>query len=49
MHDGVSRLTLLMFTGEIGWIQWYRWSDYPEHVLLLGPDMDCTVIDLAVR
>jgi len=23
----------------IGWIQWYRWADYPEHAARLGADV----------
>jgi RimJ/RimL family protein N-acetyltransferase len=32
----------------IGWIQWYRWADYPKHAALLGADPDMAGIDLAL-
>ena len=34
--------------GPIGWIQWYLWSDYPEHALQLGAGPSSAGIDLAV-
>jgi RimJ/RimL family protein N-acetyltransferase len=32
----------------IGWIQWYRWIDYPNHGDLLGAEPDTAGIDLAI-
>ena len=32
----------------IGWIQWYRWSDYPSHAQQLETPMDFAGIDLAI-
>lgn len=32
----------------IGWIQWYLWSDYPEHAALLGVEPYSAGIDLAI-
>ena len=32
----------------IGWIQWYRWADYPEHGARLGAEEDSAGIDLAI-
>jgi RimJ/RimL family protein N-acetyltransferase len=32
----------------IGWIQWYLWSDYPEHALQLGAELSSAGIDLAI-
>lgn len=32
----------------IGWIQWYRWADYPEHAALLGAGPESAGIDLAI-
>lgn len=32
----------------VGWIQWYRWSDYPEHAIQLGADLNSAGIDLAI-
>jgi RimJ/RimL family protein N-acetyltransferase len=32
----------------IGWIQWYRWRDYPEHAARLGADPSTAGIDLAL-
>lgn len=31
-----------------GWIQWYRWSDYPEHAAKLGASTRSAGIDLAI-
>jgi len=32
----------------IGWIQWYRWRDFPEHAIRLGVDHRSAGIDLAI-
>jgi aminoglycoside 6'-N-acetyltransferase len=32
----------------IGWIQWYRWSDNPEHAQQLGANLTSAGIDLAI-
>lgn len=32
----------------IGFIQWYRWSDYPEHAAQLDADEHAAGIDLAI-
>jgi aminoglycoside 6'-N-acetyltransferase len=32
----------------IGWIQWYRWQDFPEHAAQLGADATSAGIDLAI-
>ena len=32
----------------IGWIQWYLWSDYPEHARQLGAEPASAGIDLAI-
>lgn len=32
----------------IGWIQWYRWRDYPKHAIQLGADHKSAGIDLAI-
>ena len=32
----------------IGFIQWYRWSDYPEHAAQLGAEPEGAGIDLAI-
>ncbi len=32
----------------IGWIQWYRWSDYPSHAAQLGAEPGSAGIDLAL-
>jgi aminoglycoside 6'-N-acetyltransferase len=31
----------------IGWIQWYRWHDFPKHAVQLGADHGSAGIDLA--
>jgi aminoglycoside 6'-N-acetyltransferase len=32
----------------IGFIQWYRWSDYPEHGVQLGAHQQAAGVDLAI-
>lgn len=32
----------------VGWIQWYRWLDYPAHAAQLGAGPDAAGIDLAL-
>jgi RimJ/RimL family protein N-acetyltransferase len=32
----------------VGWIQWYRWSDYPEHAQKIVAEPDSAGIDLAI-
>ena len=32
----------------VGWIQWYLWSDYPEHALQLRAEPASAGIDLAI-
>jgi len=32
----------------VGWIQWYLWSDYPQHALQLGAEPTAAGIDLAL-
>ena len=40
---------LIQFEGApIGWIQWYRWRDFPEHAIRLGADDKSAGIDLAI-
>ena len=40
---------LIQFEGvPIGWIQWYRWRDFPEHAIRLGADHRSAGIDLAI-
>jgi aminoglycoside 6'-N-acetyltransferase len=31
-----------------GWMQWYRWRDFPEHAIQVGADPMATGIDLAI-
>jgi aminoglycoside 6'-N-acetyltransferase len=38
VHDGRS----------IGWIQWYRWSDYPDHAVKLGAESSSAGVDFAL-
>jgi aminoglycoside 6'-N-acetyltransferase len=32
----------------IGWIQWYRWSDFPEHAAQLKAEPGAAGIDLSI-
>jgi aminoglycoside 6'-N-acetyltransferase len=42
-------LYLIQFEGvPIGWIQWYRWRDFPVHAIRLGVDHRSAGIDLAI-
>ena len=33
---------------SIGWIQWYRWSDYRDHAAQLGAELTTAGFDLAI-
>jgi aminoglycoside 6'-N-acetyltransferase len=35
-------------TRSIGWIQWYRWSDYPKHAAQLEAESNTAGIDLSI-
>jgi aminoglycoside 6'-N-acetyltransferase len=40
---------LIQFEGvPIGWIQWYRWRDFPKHSIQLGASHRSAGIDLAI-
>lgn len=40
---------LIQFEGvPIGWIQWYRWGDFPKHAIQLGASDRSAGIDLAI-
>lgn len=40
---------LIQFEGvPIGWIQWFRWRDFPKHGIQLGADHRSAGIDLAI-
>jgi aminoglycoside 6'-N-acetyltransferase len=32
----------------IGWIQWYRWRDFPEHAIQVGAGPGSAGVDLAI-
>jgi RimJ/RimL family protein N-acetyltransferase len=49
--DGIEKTHVFIIEHEaqpIGWIQWYRWSDYPEHAAQLMAEPDTAGIDLAI-
>jgi aminoglycoside 6'-N-acetyltransferase len=49
--DGVepTKVFVIEYTGRpIGWIQWYLWSDYPQHARQLRTDLTSAGIDLAI-
>ncbi|MBV9762682.1 MAG: GNAT family N-acetyltransferase [Acidobacteriaceae bacterium] len=49
--DGVEPTHVFLIErggAPIGWIQWYLWSDYPEHGRQLGADASSAGIDLAI-
>jgi aminoglycoside 6'-N-acetyltransferase len=49
--DGVKPVHVFIIEHEkrpIGWIQWYRWSDFPEHAAQLKADPGAAGIDLSI-
>lgn len=49
--DGAEPTHVFVIEGDgrpVGWIQWYRWSDYPEHARQLGAELASAGIDLAI-
>ncbi len=49
--DGSEPIQVYLIQVEgvpIGWIQWYRWRDFPEHAFRLGADHRSAGIDLAI-
>ena len=44
-----TRVFVIEYLGRpVGWIQWYRWADYPEHAGQLGADLQAAGMDLAI-
>jgi RimJ/RimL family protein N-acetyltransferase len=44
-----TRVFVIEHAGRpVGWIQWYLWSDYPEHAVQLGAELSSAGIDLAI-
>jgi aminoglycoside 6'-N-acetyltransferase len=44
-----THVFILQHAGRpVGWIQWYLWSDYPEHALQLNTGPASAGIDLAI-
>ena len=49
--DGSEPIHVYLIQSEgvpIGWIQWYRWRDFPEHAIQVGADPMSAGIDLAI-
>ena len=49
--DGREPIHVYVIQNErvpIGWIQWYRWRDFPQHASRLGADPGSAGIDLAI-
>lgn len=49
--DGIEPTHVFIIEHEdqpIGWIQWYRWSDYPEHAAQLKAEPEAAGIDLSI-
>lgn len=49
--DGREPIHVYVIENErvpIGWIQWYRWRDFPQHASLVGADTCSAGIDLAI-
>lgn len=49
--DGIEPTHVFIIECEeqpIGWIQWYRWVDYPEHAARIGAGPASAGIDLAI-
>lgn len=44
-----THVCVIEYRGQpAGWVQWYRWSDYPEHALQLEAEPTSAGIDLAI-
>jgi aminoglycoside 6'-N-acetyltransferase len=44
-----TRVVVIEYEGKsIGWIQWYRWADYPDHATQLGAGAGAAGLDLAI-
>jgi aminoglycoside 6'-N-acetyltransferase len=49
--DGSEPIHVYLIQSEgvpIGWIQWYRWRDFPKHAIQVGADPMSARIDLAI-
>jgi aminoglycoside 6'-N-acetyltransferase len=49
--DGIEPTHVFIIEHEsraIGWIQWYRWSDYPRHAARLEAEPNAAGIDLSI-
>jgi aminoglycoside 6'-N-acetyltransferase len=49
--DGSEPIHVYLIQSEgvpIGWIQWYRWRDFPQHAIQVGADAMSAGIDLAI-
>lgn len=49
--DGTEPIHVFIIEHEsrpIGWIQWYRWSDYPKHAARLEAEPSAAGIDLSI-
>jgi aminoglycoside 6'-N-acetyltransferase len=49
--DGIEPVHVFIIEHEnkpIGWIQWYRWVDYPEHAAQLKAEPEAAGIDLSI-
>lgn len=46
--EPIHRYLILIEGVPIGWIQWYRWRDYPRHAIQLGAEHKSAGIDLAI-
>ena len=49
--DGVEPTHMFVIECDgrpVGWIQWYRWSDYESHAKKLGAEADAAGVDLAI-
>jgi aminoglycoside 6'-N-acetyltransferase len=49
--DGIAPTHVFIIEREtrpIGWIQWYRWSDYPKHSAQLEAESNAAGIDLSI-
>jgi aminoglycoside 6'-N-acetyltransferase len=49
--DGIEQVHVFLIEHEnkpIGWIQWYRWADYPEHAAQLKAEPKAAGIDLSM-
>jgi aminoglycoside 6'-N-acetyltransferase len=47
-REPVHMHLMLVEGAPVGWLQWYRWRDFPEHARQVGADENAAGLDLAI-